>query len=143
MRADLRALDQEIRVLQSNYAHTYLVPPIGGIVTSVYKDIGESVEPGEPILRVENDAYVLLVGIIQVRSAIWPGVKITLTAKDIFETGSTKKVTATIVSVRGHDADNDEWEIVAEAKNPYVTGKPTLPLNYHFDTDTTDIKVDV
>ncbi len=44
-----------------------------------------------------------------------------------------------MVAIRGHDADNDEWEVVIQIANPQTTGGRLLPLNYAFDRDATQV----
>ena len=140
--SELASMDLEIRTLQVNFAHTFLMPPIDGIVTAVYKDVGESVEPGDPVIRIENDSFVMLFGRIQFKKALWPGRKITVNIGRIFETPRDKMLPCKIVSVRGHEADDDEWEVILETKNPKVDGRPLLPINYQLDSDTATIQLE-
>lgn len=138
--AELAALDQGIRTLQLNYVHTFLTPPIDGLITAIYKDVGESVEPGEPVMRVENDATVMFVGKIQFRGALWPGRPVQIELASIFEDeGNNVTLNGKILSIRGHSADNDEWDIIAEAPNPIVSGRRLLPINYHLDPETDSV----
>ena len=146
MSAELRAIDAGIRHLQINFAHTYLVSPINGIITAVYKDIGEYVESGEAVCRVENDSVVLFVGTLHSRKPLLVGRKLKLKIGSIFEDPERGQcLDAVIRAVRGHSADNDEWDIIAEAPNPQVDFadkdqppdiRPLFPLNYHLDPDT-------
>ena len=137
---ELESIDLEIRALQVNFAHTYLMPPIDGIVTAIYKDVGESVEPGEPVIRIENDFFVMLFGRIQFKEPLWPGREITVNIGSVFETTKNQPLECRIVSVRGHESDDDEWEVILEAKNPDTgDGRPLLPINYQLDPDTATI----
>lgn len=143
LRNELDSLDQEIRTLQVNFAHTFLFSPFDGIVTAIYKDVGEGVEPGEPIARVENDHVIYSVGQIQFRGVIHIGQAATIVADDLFETGQVERFSGTVVSIRGHETDNDEWDVIVEFENPVDpdTGRRLLPLNYHFDPETTRIEI--
>ncbi|MCA9023565.1 MAG: HlyD family secretion protein, partial [Planctomycetaceae bacterium] len=62
MKNELEMIDNEVMKLQLNLVHTFLTSPVDGLVTAIYKDLGESVTAGEPVLRVEDDSTVLLVG---------------------------------------------------------------------------------
>lgn len=139
MENELQAIDLEIRSLQLNFAHTYLTAPFDGVVTAQYKDIGESVDAGEPILRLENDAILLIVGQVQAAGAVRLGAQATIDFDDK-ETGVRQQLTGRVVSVRGHEADDDEWDVIVQADNPIVVGGTRLvPLNYHFDPDSTQV----
>lgn len=138
---ELETIDWEVRKAQIRYAQTFLVPPIAGVVTAIYKDIGESVQPGEPVLRIENDDKVLLVGIVQHRGILRVGSNMRLRTGNLYEggaSGSPKvELSGPIVAVRGHDADDDEWDVIVECEN----SNRMLPINYHFDRDTTELVV--
>jgi len=147
MDAELETLDLEVRKLQLNYAHSFLTSPIPGRVTAVYKDIGESVSVGEPVVRVENDEKLLLVGTINFRGAIrvteaGADGPVTIVTTRLFETADTLTIPKVkIAAIRGQDRDNDEWDVILECDNPVVGGHPILPLNYQFDRDNTRITV--
>ena len=105
MSAELAAIDLGVRTLQLNYVHTFLTSPIAGLVTAIYKDVGESVEPGEPVMRVENDTTILFVGRVQFRDALWPGRPIQWNIVSVFEKeGKNIQVGGKVVAVRGHSA---------------------------------------
>jgi len=137
---ELRAMDQEIRRLQLNYAHTFLYSPIDGIITAIYKDLGESVSAGEPVLRVENDRFVYLVGTVIAKGFLSVGRSCMIHSDDFLETGQPLKsdamtvgVPGVLVSIRGHNRDNDEWEVVIEASNRRSDSSIIFPLHYEFD----------
>ncbi len=136
---ELQAIDFEIRSLQLNFAHTYLTAPFDGVVTALYKDIGESIEAGEPILRLENDAILLIIGQVQAAGVVRLGAAVRIEFDDK-ETGVQRQLIGRVVSVRGHEADDDEWDIIVQADNPVLAGGSRLvPLNYHFDSDSTQL----
>lgn len=143
IKGELAAIDQETRTVQINYAHTFLISPIAGLITAVYKDVGESVEPGEPVLRIENDAHIMLVGRVQFKTALRAGQRMTVELIDAFEDASNRQLPLACVvrAVRGHEADDDEWDVVLETKNPIFNGAPLLPINYQVDPDTAKIFV--
>lgn len=48
------------------------------------------------------------------------------------------KLVVTIAAIRGHTADDDEWEIILQCSNPLdANGRRQMPINYSFDRDTT------
>lgn len=138
---ELAALDMDVRQMQLNYAHTFLVAPFSGVITAIYKDTGESVAAGEPVLRVENDEVVFIVGRIVHRALLTVGRNVIVHTTDLYEAGPVASFPGRIVSVRGHEADNDEWEIVIECPNPLDAGRRILPINYQFDRDNSHVEV--
>lgn len=138
---ELRLLDLEIKQQQLNYIHSFLLPPIGGQITGVYKDLGEHVEAGEPVVRIENDAEVFVVGWINYRSRLDVGTDIRVTTTNAFESETRLSLEGQVVSVRGHDADNDEWNVILRCDNLDETDtnpdvdlrRRKFPLHYSFD----------
>lgn len=150
MTNELEMIDQEIKQLQVNYIHTFLTSPFSGLVTAVYKDQGESVQPGEPVIRIEEDEEIYLVGKINCRGRLSVGRNINITITDPFESegglisnAEELKLTGSIVAVRGHDIDNDEWNIIALCDNRLGDGTEgrKLPINYSFDYRNTSIEI--
>jgi hypothetical protein len=62
---EVGAIDRSIRKLQSAYIDIFLFTPSGGIVTGVFHGQGDYVRAGEPVLRVESDDDVYLVGTVK------------------------------------------------------------------------------
>lgn len=146
---ELAALDLEVARLQHQLSHGMMLSPISGTVTAIYKDIGEHVAAGEPVLRVENDRTVLLVGVVQHTNAVTIGMAARVVTSDLYEGGDKVELSGKIVSVRGHDSDNDEWEIIISVENEShertlqngQKDRVRLPINYHFDKDQTSIEL--
>lgn len=140
---ELKSLDDEVRNLQLNYIHTFLTSPINGVVTAIYKDLGESVEPGEPVMRVEDDQRVYLIGQVQYRGRLGINQAVRVVSKNIFESGTDVDIPGKIVTIRGHSSDNDEWDIIIECENLTIdSGERLLPINYQFDHDDAEILVE-
>jgi hypothetical protein len=135
--AELESIDLDIAKIQLRYAQTFLFAPIAGRVTAVYKEVGESALPGEPVIRIESSDEILLVGTIQFRGVLDVDNSVQIVAQDVFDSGDNVTLTGTLRTVRGHDANDDVWDIVIEATNG-AQGKP-LPLNYTFDKVDTQI----
>jgi hypothetical protein len=132
---ELAAMDLEIRRAQLRLLHTYLLPPISGLVTAIYHDVGEYVEAGEPVVRIENDQHLLLVGWLQHRSPLTVGRQVIIRTTP-YDTSRVVELQGTLVSVRGHEEDDDEWDLVID-----VPKASELPLNYHFDRDATTVAI--
>lgn len=72
--------------------------------------------------------------------------KLTIVTKSLFENQQLAKIeNVAIRSIKGHDADNDEWDVVLECENKAVIGSDPnpikLPLNFHFDRDDTVVEI--
>ncbi len=57
---ELNSIDADVYRLQIAYLNTILMSPIPGTITGVYKNPGEAVRAGEPVIRIENNTAVLL-----------------------------------------------------------------------------------
>lgn len=137
MENELKLLELDINRLQHAFLQTLLISPIDGMITAVYKDPGDYVNPGEPVVRVENDKELLIVGFIQCRELLKVKRKVTLKTI-MFENfeQEEKIIHGEIVAIRGHDADDDEWDVIIHCKND----DRKIPINYHFDKDNTTIE---
>ncbi|MDT4737252.1 HlyD family secretion protein [Bradyrhizobium sp. WYCCWR 12699] len=139
LRRELEFIELEVLKNQVKLLNTYLLPSFPGVITAIYKDLGEHVQAGEPVLRIENDRRLYLYGFIQLRAL--PAIDQTVTIKSkIFEGTVEKTYSAKVVSVRGHNTDDDEWELLLELDNP--PGANFLPLNYGFDPLSSSISFD-
>ncbi|WP_291998583.1 HlyD family secretion protein [Candidatus Accumulibacter sp. ACC012] len=145
-----QVLLMDVRKHQLAYVETYMLPPFTGRITAIYKDLGEYVQAGEPVLRLEDDRKLLLVGLVQFKGLVSIGDPVALQVRNLFEGGDDLKLMGRIVSVRGHEADDDEWDIlieVANADGQQVTRKDTslsmihLPLNLQFDRFETELTI--
>lgn len=139
---ELASIDADVNQLQIAYLNTILLSPIQGTVTGVYKNPGDTVSPGEPVFRVENDAVVLIVAQVVCRSAVRIGsfLSIKTTLFDADGTPSPVFINATIVAARGQ-GDDDQWEVIGKFSNIDAGGKRILPLGYHFDYDITEVSI--
>jgi hypothetical protein len=135
---ELNSIDNDVYRIQLAFLRTMLVSPISGRVTGIYKQPGEVVKAGEPIVRVENNSRLLLVARIVYRGPINLEVGVTVRTK-LFDTSTAPTtISGKVVAVRGQGED-DQWEVVIECENPDVSGQPLLPAGYHFDYDNTTV----
>ncbi|MFL0177396.1 HlyD family efflux transporter periplasmic adaptor subunit, partial [Mycobacterium sp. SMC-13] len=67
---DLKSIDLDVKLLQIAYLNTLLISPIDGVVTGIYRNVGDNVSAGQPVMRVENDSEVYIVGVLKYRGLI-------------------------------------------------------------------------
>jgi multidrug resistance efflux pump len=137
---ELKSIDLDVARLQIAYVDTLLVSPIDGVITGVSCTKGDCVRASQPVIRVENDTEVLLVGTLKFRGLVSNGLPLVVTTK-IFDTPTTKEITGSVVSVRGHDSEDELWDVLILCKNRDSDGKAILPINYNFDFDDTQIQI--
>ena len=135
---ELSAIDSEVYRMQIAYLNTILISPISGVVTAIYKKLGEAVQAGEPVLRVENNDYVYLTATLISHGAI-ELYSIARVETKLFDTVDTM-VEGPVVSTRCNDTD-DQWNIVVKCGNMRLDGLHILPLGYRFDFDKTTILI--
>ena len=137
---ELKATDNDVFRLQIAFLSTILLSPIPGTVTGIYKNPGDAVRAGEPVVRVENSAVVLLVATVVYRGRISIGASVTVETALFDAAGPRTKVTGRVVAVRGQRED-DQWEVIVQCDNLGPDGEPILPLGYHFDYDDTTMLI--
>jgi hypothetical protein len=132
----------DVRKIQLDYIDTFLVAPFDGLVTAVFRNVGEFVTAGQPVLRLENDTTVYLVGQIKCRSMIRIGytahVKTTLFGEPA---GAQVQIDGIVCAIRGHEPIDEQWNVIIRCNNTSPGGK-ILPLNYSFDFDNTEITLE-
>ena len=139
---EVGAIDRSIQKLQVAYIDTFLFSPFGGIVTGVFHGKGDYVRAGEPVLRVEFDEIVYLVGTVKYRGMLRIGDTLTVSTT-LFEAAgaSATWVSGEVVAVRGHDLVSEQWDLLVRCKNWTAAGEMILPLNYNFDFESTTVTV--
>ncbi|MGO8794714.1 MAG: hypothetical protein ACLQLC_07825 [Candidatus Sulfotelmatobacter sp.] len=130
---ELLAIDMDVKRLQVAYLNTILMSPITGVVTGVYKNVGDRVLPGETVVRVENTSSVYLVGVLIYRGVISLQANVSIQTT-LFSASTATTITGTVVAARGDQSGDDRWEVVFLCPNG-TSGNPTLPVNYYFDYD--------
>lgn len=134
LRQELRAQNLLVRQAQVTFLSSFLFCPFEGVVTTVYKDVGEAVAAGEPVARVDFNKEILVVGRIQSRTAVKVNAPVEIKCKRVFDSSDEVVLqNGAVAAVRGHDADDDEWDVIFQFKNP------GLPINYQMDKDSTVI----
>jgi len=132
----------EVRKIQLDYIDTFLVAPFDGVVTAVFRNVGEFVSAGQPVLRLENDKTVYLVGQIKCRSLIRVGYSAHVTTTLFGEpAGASVEIDGTVCAVRGHEPIDEQWNVMIRCNNESPGGR-ILPLNYNFDFDSTEISIE-
>jgi hypothetical protein len=137
---ELNSIDSDVYRVQIAYLNTILLSPIKGTVTGVYKNLGDPVRQGEPVIRVENNDVIYLVAKLVFRGplAIGSNVEVDTTLFDL--PGPPTKITGKAIAARGLNED-EQWEVIVECNNLDGSGKPIFPLGYHFDYDDTTVAI--
>jgi hypothetical protein len=136
---ELNAMDGDVFRLQIAFLNTILMSPISGVVTGLYKNPGEPVRAGEPVVRVENNDTVLLVANLVYRGPIPLGSAVTIETTLFDAPGPNMSLSGSVVAVRGQQAD-DQWEVIVNCAN-LKGGNQILPIGYRFDYDDTTITI--
>jgi biotin carboxyl carrier protein len=141
---EIDSLDLEVKRLQVSFINSILVCPITGVVTGVFADVGDCVRAGDPVLRVERDDTILIVGTIKFRKLLQIGAKVDITT-NLFDASPPTPVPlpqGTVVAIRGHDHEDERWDVIIQCPNLTDTlGVPTIPITYTFDYDDTEITI--
>jgi hypothetical protein len=141
-RNELFAIDQQIKKLQIAYVDTFLVAPFAGLVTGVFRSRGDYVTAGQPVVRVEDDTSVYLVGTVKLRGLLRVNSKIKVTTT-LFDApgGQPTIINGTVSAVRGHDSISEQWDVLILCENRTAQDEAILPLNYNFEFENTTIEV--
>jgi hypothetical protein len=138
---ELSAIDRGVNQLQVGLLNTVLLSPIGGLVTGIYKNPGDAVRPGEPIVRIEDNSTMFLLATFIHRGPIQVGSTVKVTTVLFDAPGAPITVSGSVVAVRSR-GDDDQWDLVVECVNPPDgAGNPTFPIGYNFDYDNTTASV--
>jgi len=139
---EFRAMDLDIRRLQVAYLDTILMSPIAGTVTGVFKHLGDYVKAGEPVIRVENNTEVLLVGTLIYRQLLSIGSNVSIETSMFGSMVGKVCISGKVVSIRGHDSDEGEWDVLVRCPNRFPPSTDLqFPTNYNFDFDDTDVTI--
>jgi hypothetical protein len=144
---ELASFDLGVYELQQSFLRSLLMTPFAGVVTGLYKNPGDAVLPGEPVLRVEDNSQLLLVmrlvysGAIKIATAATAASTITIKTSLYDAAALAAPLVGTVVSARG-GGDDDLWDLVVTCPNPLdVHGDPVIPIGYTFDYDNTTVTV--
>jgi hypothetical protein len=137
----LQSMDLDVYRLQVAYLDTMLFSAIAGIVTGVYKNPGDPVRAGEPVVRVESVDAILIAGSVIYPGPITVGTAVTINT-NMFDAGGPISIPGVVVAVRGYRQDN-EWQIVVSqtTESDGLGNTFGLPLGYRFDYDDTTIEI--
>jgi biotin carboxyl carrier protein len=135
---ELASIDNDVYQLQIALLRSFLISPIPGIVTGIYKNPGDAVSAGEPVLRVENNEIVRLVATVVHRGSISIGSTATVATTLFGPSNPATTLTGSVVAARGQ-GDGNQWEIVVQTNNVDGSGNHILPLSYYFDRKYTKL----
>jgi len=137
---ELASVDNDVYQLQIALLRSFLVSPVDGIVTGVYKEPGEAVSAGEPVVRVEDNSRVHLVAGLVHSGPIPVGATATVTTTLAGSGSPPTSLTGTVASARGQESGT-RWEVVLAANNLDGVGAQILPLGFVFDPEYTDVAI--
>jgi hypothetical protein len=135
---ELKSIDNDVYRLQIAYLNSILMSPIGGTVTGIYKNPGDPVKAGEPVIRVENDDSVFLVATLRYSGPITINAGVTIGTTLFGLTPLSPPITGSVVAVRGHGRE-DQWTVIVQCHNVDSVGDHIFPLGYNFDYDDTTV----
>jgi biotin carboxyl carrier protein len=151
---ELAAIALAVKRLQVAYLNTMLMSPIPGLVTGIFKNVGERVRAGEPVLRIENPNTVWLVGTLVYDGPIPIAAAVPVLAPSPVGSnvsvstslyGTPTTISGVVVAVRGHKGEDNQWDVVVSCNNVVSGGTyPSsliFPLNYYFDFDDTTVTI--
>jgi biotin carboxyl carrier protein len=127
---ELNSIDRSVYQLQVAFLNTILLSPIAGTVTGIYKNPGDPVRAGEPVVRVEDNSTLFLVARLIYRGQIQNGSSVAVTTNLFDESGPHTPLNGSVVAVRNCSED-DLWDLVVQCPNPSLI----FPIGYHFDYD--------
>lgn len=133
---ELKSIDLSVYQLQVGFLNTLLLSPIVGTVTGIYKNPGDPVRAGEPVVRVEDNATLMLLARVIFRGQILTNSTNVTVKTNLFDAGGPQTVLkGTVIAARGGGED-DLWDLVVQCKNPVDgAGNPIVPIGYRFDYD--------
>jgi hypothetical protein len=138
---ELSSIDLSVYQLQVGFLNSILLSPLGGTVTGIYKNPGDPVRPGEPVMRVEDNSTLFLLGTVVYRGPIQVGSTVNITTQLFDAAGPTTALSGSVVAVRGR-GDDDVADLVVQCANPLDgSGNPTFPIGYVFDYDNTSMTI--
>ncbi len=137
---ELASVDNDVFQLQIALLRSFLISPRPGIVTGIYKNPGDSVNVGEPVIRVEDNAVVHIVANLVHYGPILIGATATLTTDMDGSAGGTTTLNGSVIAARvlgsgGH------WEVIVKVNNLDGIGNFILPLGYYFDAEYTTVTI--
>lgn len=138
---ELAIIDLGVKQLQVSYLDTLLLSPIDGVITGVYKGLGDRVRRGDVVVRVESNDTVHIVGTLVCHDRIDLGDTVSVKTTQFSNPADSKTISGTVAAVRGHPSNDDWWSVVVTCSNLDGSGNQVFPLHYHFDYDDTHVTI--
>lgn len=136
---ELDSIDNDVYQIQIALLKSFITSPIPGIVTGVFKNPGEAVAAGEPVIRIEDSTDVQMVANLVHHAHIGIGALATISTT-LGPKSTTVTLTGNVVAARGQ-GNGARWEVVINAKNHDSSGNILLPLGYCFDPEYTEVTI--
>ncbi|MGA7283313.1 MAG: hypothetical protein WBW87_02105 [Candidatus Cybelea sp.] len=143
---ELSSIDLNVYQMQIGFLKTLLLSPIAGTVTGIYKNPGDPVAPGEPVVRVEDNSTMLLLASVICRGPVAvappgapppPNSSVSIMTSLFDESGPKTPLSGVVVAARIRGED-DLWDLVVQCANPLDgSGNQLFPIGYCFDYNPT------
>lgn len=137
---ELTSVDNDVYQLQIALLRSFLISPLPGIVTGIYKNPGDAVNAGEPVIRVEDNRVVHLVANLVHHGPIAIGATAAVKSTLGGAASPTTTISGNVVAARGQSSGG-RWEVIIKANNVDGSGNFIVPLGYHFDEEYTQVTI--
>lgn len=137
---ELASVDNDVYQLQLALLASFLISPVPGVVTGVYKNPGDAVNAGEPVMRIEGNDVVQLVANLVHYGPVEIGAEATVTTTLGGAAGGETTLKGDVVAARGRSTSG-RWEVVVQVDNVNGNGNKIVPLGYCFDPEYTDVTI--
>ena len=138
---ELRSIDSDIYQLQLALLRSFLIAPLPGIVTGIYKREGEAVSAGEPVLRIEDNGTVHLVASLVYFDSVRIDAPVTVTTTLHGAQRPATTVPGKVVAARGQGSSGRLEVIIRVDNNVDANGDYIIPLNHSFDPEFTEVNI--
>ena len=137
---ELQSIDADVYRLQIALLNAFMMSPIAGTITGVYKHPGDPVKAGEPVVRVEDNSTILLAARLVYRGPIVIGSTVTVQTALFDATNPPTMISGSVVAVHGQHED-DRWDVMVKCNNLDASNQPVFPLGYRFDYENTTVTI--
>lgn len=137
---ELASVDNDVYQFQVSLLRSFLISPLPGIVTGIYKNPGDAVDAGEPVIRVEDHKVVHLVANVVHYGPIAIGATATVKTTLGGSANPATTLNGSVVAARGQGSGG-RWEVIVTIDNLDGSGNYIVPLNYSFDAEYTEVSI--
>lgn len=130
---ELEAADLAVRRLQLAYIDSFLIPRFSGRIAAVLRNPGELLRAGEPLVRIDREDALYLVGQVKWPSLVTIGARFLLKTSGVFDEAPPDNlvIEGSVVSAKSMPSDSSAWNLIIEV----VKSTHALPLGYEIESD--------